>query len=208
MGKYLGPVCKLCRRERTKLFLKGTRCITKCALDRRDTTPGEHNRKRTKQSGYALQLREKQKAKRIYGIYERQFKNYFVKAARMPGATGENLLSLLERRLDNVIYLSGIGLSRNQARQYVRHGMFKINGHTTNIPSLLVKEGDVISFKKEETAKNSIIQSAVELSKGKQTAEWLELDADKMAVTINRLPVRQDISTAVKESMIVELYSK
>lgn len=208
MARYIGPVCKLCRREKTKLYLKGARCINKCTLDRRDTTPGQHGKRRVKLMGYALQLREKQKAKRIYGVLERQFRNYFEKANRMKGATGENLLILLERRLDNVIYQMGFAQSRRQARQFVRHNFFRINGRNVNVPSYLVAPGDVIEFRKDDRKKNVLVQSAVEMTKGRPLPDWLEVDFDKLIGKIKRLPTRADITVPVKEHLIVELYSK
>lgn len=208
MSRYIDAVCKLCRRENTKLFLKGARCINKCALDKRNTRPGQHGMKRVKLSGYAVQLREKQKVKRIYDIKERQFRNYFGKANRMSGATGENLITLLERRFDNVIYQLGFAQSRKQARQFVQHNFFKVNSGKVNIPSFLLNPGDTIDFRKDDYKKNVNIQSAVAFNKGRPLPDWLEVDYDNMKGAVKRLPARADVTTPIKEYLIVELYSK
>lgn len=206
MARYTGPSCRLCRREGQKLFLKGERCYsTKCAIDRRNYAPGQHGQGRKKLSDYGLQLREKQKAKRFYGVLETQFRHYFEKAARKPGITGENLLVMLETRLDNVIFRMGFGSSRKEARQLVRHGHFTINGNKINIPSLQVKEGDVIQVK--ENSSNSpkfkeLKEAAV------NTPGWLSVDFEKLEGKVISYPTRQDIDIPIEEHLIVELYSK
>ena len=206
MARYTGPSCKLCRREGMKLFLKGERCLTeKCAIERRSYPPGEHGRGRIKQSQYLLQLREKQKARRYYGLLERQFRNYYEKAARGSGVSGENLLRLLETRLDNVIYRLGFAASRSQARQLVRHGHFQVNGRRVNIPSFQVKPNDVIMLKNGSPAEQ-VVRDATDLTAS--VAPWLQADHDGLTGKILKLPDRADIDTPVQESLIVELYSK
>ncbi|MDH7479199.1 MAG: 30S ribosomal protein S4 [Syntrophomonadaceae bacterium] len=207
MARYTGPVCRLCRREGNKLFLKGDRCFEKCTLDRRGFVPGQHGKMRRKASEYGLQLREKQKARRIYGILERQFRSYFEKADRMKGITGENLLSLLERRLDNVVYRLGFASSRNQARQLVRHSHFLLNGHKANIPSILVRPGDVIAVR-EKSRQSPILQANVDAAKHKTPPAWLELDLSEWKGTVASLPTRDQIDVPVQEHLIVELYSR
>lgn len=207
MARYTGPVCRLCRREGNKLFLKGDRCLSKCTLDRRGFVPGQHGKMRRKTSEYGLQLREKQKTRRIYGILERQFRNYFEKADRMKGITGENLLSLLERRLDNVVYRLGFASSRNQARQLVRHSHFLLNGHKANIPSILVRPGDVIAVR-EKSRQSPVLQVNAEAAKHRTPPAWLERDLNEWKGTVVSLPTRDQIDVPVQEHLIVELYSR
>jgi small subunit ribosomal protein S4 len=206
VARYTGPSCKLCRREGMKLFLKGERCLTeKCAIERRSYPPGEHGRGRIKQSQYLLQLREKQKARRYYGLLEKQFRNYYEKAARGSGVSGENLLRLLETRLDNVIYRLGFAASRSQARQLVRHGHFQVNGRRVNIPSFQVRPNDVITLKNGSPAEQ-VVRDATDLTAS--VAPWLQADHDGLTGKILKLPDRAEIDTPVQESLIVELYSK
>ena len=208
MGRYVGPSCKLCRRERTKLFLKGARCETaKCAIEQRNFPPGVHGQRRSKEKPYGVQLRERQKARRIYGVGEKQFRNYFRRAARSPGLTGDNLLSLLERRLDNVVFRLGFATSRNQARQLVNHCHFKVNGKRVDIPSYLVRAGDTVAVKENSRSLN-VIKDAVEAGAARNASEWLALDTGKMEGKIVRLPNRQDITIPVQEELIVALYSR
>ncbi|ADI02950.1 MAG TPA: 30S ribosomal protein S4 [Syntrophothermus lipocalidus] len=209
MGRYTGPACRLCRREGIKLYLKAERCYSeKCALERKPYIPGQHGRgRRGKPSEYGSQLREKQKAKRIYGILERQFRNYFEKAERQPGITGENLLALLERRLDNVVYRLGFAGSRPEARQLITHGHFLLNGRKVNIPSILVKVGDVIQVKEKsmESAKFKELQAQAAY---KTPPEWLEVNADNLSGRVLALPRRDQIDAPIDEHLIVELYSR
>lgn len=210
MARYTGPACRLCRRENTKLFLKGDKCTSdKCPLVRRAKAPGQHGanagRKRVKE--YGLQLREKQKARRYYGILEKQFKNYFEKADQKPGQTGENLLTMIETRLDNVVYRMGMADSRRQARQLVRHGHFQINGKKANIPSILVKKGDVITVK-ESSRKSALIKMLIENISGRSVPAWIDVDKDNAVATITALPTREDVDFPFEEHLIVELYSK
>src|SRR5919107_819821 len=209
MARYIGPVCRLCRREGMKLFLKGERCYTeKCAIEKRNTPPGQHGRARkAKMVGYGVQLREKQKVKRIYGVLENQFRRYFETAERTRGITGETLLQLLERRLDNVVYRLGLSTSRPQARQLVRHGHFSVNGRKVDIPSYSVKAGDMIAVR-GPSAQNPSIQHAMEEVKGRGIPEWLSFDAGTMTGRIASLPTRAQINLPVQEQLIVELYSK
>jgi small subunit ribosomal protein S4 len=209
MARYIGPVCRLCRREGMKLFLKGERCYTeKCAIEKRNIPPGQHTKlRRAKLMGYGLQLREKQKVKRIYGVLENQFRRYFEAAERQRGITGETLLQLLERRLDNVVYRLGLATSRAQARQLVRHGHFIVNGRKVDIPSFSLKAGDVVTVR-SSSAKSASIQHAMEEVKGRGIPEWLALDADKISGRIVSLPSREQINLPVQEQLIVELYSK
>ena len=209
MARYVGPVCRLCRREGMKLFLKGERCYTeKCAIEKRNLPPGQHGKARkAKLAGYGLQLREKQKVKRIYGVLENQFRRYFEAAERQRGITGETLLQLLERRLDNVCYRLGLSTSRAQARQLVRHGHFLVNGKKVDIPSFSVRAGDVVSVK-AGSAKNPAIAHAMEEVKGRGIPEWLQFDADKTSGRVVSLPTREQINLPVQEQLIVELYSK
>ena len=208
MARYTGPSCKLCRREGLKLFLKGERCYTdKCAIERRNYAPGQHGQRRGKISEYGLQLREKQKVRRIYGILEKQFRNYYKDAARLKGATGENLLQLLESRLDNVVYRMGFGSTRSESRQLVSHKAILVNGAVVNIPSYQVKAGDVISLR-EKAKKQLRVQSALALAAQRGEPEWLEVNADKLEGTFKSVPDRQDLSSDINENLIVELYSK
>lgn len=208
MARYTGPVCRLCRREGIKLYLKGDRCYTdKCAIDRRAYAPGQHGQSRKKVSEYGIQLREKQKARRIYGVLERQFSNYFDKAERQQGVTGENLLRLLERRLDNVVYRLGFALSRPEARQLVRHNHFTINGHKANIPSILLEVGDVIQIK-EKSRDSAKFQEIKENIAHKNPPAWLELDREQLTGKVIALPTREQIDVPLQEHLIVELYSR
>ena len=206
MARMIGPKCKQCRRENMKLFLKGERCLTeKCAVERRSYPPGEHGRGRIKQSEYLLQLREKQKARRYYGILEKQFRSYYEKASQRSGITGENLLRMLELRLDNVVYRLGFAASRSQARQLVRHGHFEVNGKRVNIPSFQVGEDDVIALREAAAAK-ATVADATDLTAS--VSPWLQADHDNLTGKVLRLPDRVDIDTPVQEQLIVELYSK
>ncbi len=210
MARYTGAACRLCRREGTKLFLKGDRCYSdKCALTRRASAPGQHgqgnSRRRVKE--YGLQLREKQKAKRYYGILEKQFKNYFVKADKKPGQTGENLLTMIETRLDNVVYRMGLASSRREARQLVFHGHFTVNGKKVDIPSALVKVGDVITVK-DSSRKSEKIKSLIENIGSRPVPAWISVDNQNASATIVALPTRADIDFPFEEHLIVELYSK
>jgi small subunit ribosomal protein S4 len=206
MARSLGPKCKQCRREGMKLFLKGERCLTeKCAVERRSYPPGEHGRGRIKQSEYLLQLREKQKARRYYGILEKQFRNYYEKAAKAQGITGEALLRMLETRLDNVVYRLGFAASRAQARQIIRHGHFQVNGRRVNIPSFQVKPNDVVSLKAGSPVEQ-VVRDATDLTAS--VASWLQADHDNLTGKVLKLPERTDIDTPVQEQLIVELYSK
>lgn len=208
MARYTGPSCRLCRREGVELFLKGERCFTdKCATKRRAYPPGQHGQGRIKVSNYGVQLREKQKVRRIYGILEKQFRGYFELADRMKGVTGENLLFILERRLDNVIYRLGFASSRTEARQLVRHGHFLLNGRKVNIPSLQVKPGDALQLR-EKSRKVASINESLEAVVRRGIPQWLELDKDAAKGTIKALPVREDITMPIQEQLIVELYSK
>ncbi len=208
MAKYTEAKCRMCRREGTKLFLKGDRCYTdKCAYDRRPYAPGQHGRARKKISDYAVQLREKQKVRRTYGVLEKQFHGYFVMADRAKGVTGEHLLSLLERRLDNVVYRLGFANSRNQARQLVRHGIFTLNGRKVSIPSLQVRVGDVLEVP-EKNRKIPVLAEAQEVIARRGCPAWLEADGAAFKGTVKALPQRDDIQFPINENMIVELYSK
>jgi small subunit ribosomal protein S4 len=209
MARYLGPVCRLCRREGMKLFLKGERCYTdKCAIEKRNVPPGQHGRARkAKMVGYGVQLREKQKVKRTYGILENQFRRYFEAADRQKGITGQLLLQMLERRLDNVVYRLGFATSRPQARQLVRHGHFTVNGKKVDIPSFAVRQGDMIAVR-STSATNVTIQHATEEVKGRGVPEWLLLDLGALSGRISALPTREQINLPVEEQLIVELYSK
>ncbi len=207
MAKYTGPACRLCRREGAKLFLKGERCTSgKCSFDKRLTPPGQHGAAKKKASDYAAQLREKQKAKRIYGLCEKQFRGYFAKAENMRGITGENMLILLERRLDNVVFRMGIASSREQARQLVNHATITVNGKTVNIPSYLVKKGDVIAVK--ENKQDKAYYKAVKEAKAIGLVKWVEFDNATLTGKVVELPTREDITQPIAEHMIVELYSK
>ncbi|RTZ91123.1 MAG: 30S ribosomal protein S4 [Deltaproteobacteria bacterium] len=209
MARYTESSCRLCRRENAKLFLKGDRCFTdKCAFERRPYPPGQHGRGRRKFSDYAIQLREKQKTRRIYGVLEKQFRRYFQIADKKRGITGENLLFLLEKRLDNVVFLMGFAVSRNQARQLVSHGHVRVNGRKVDVGNYQVKVGDKIQIK-EKSRKNAGIQEALELaSKRGGLPQWLEVNADAMEGVIKAEPTREDVRVSVNEQLIVELYSK
>ncbi len=208
MARYIGPVCRLCRREGIKLFLKGERCYTdKCAIERRSYPPGQHGQGRSKSTEYSLQLREKQKLKRIYGVLERQFRRVFALAERRRGITGENLLLLLESRLDNMIYRMGFAPSRSEARQLVRHGHFLINQRRVTIPSYFVKPGDEILVR-ESSRKIVRIQESLELAQRRGVPEWLEVNKDTFAGRVRALPTRAELTLPINEQLIVELYSK
>ena len=208
MARYIGAACKLCRREGQKLFLKGDRCYSgKCAIDRRNFAPGQHGQNKKKMSEYGLQLREKQKAKRYYGVLEKQFREYFAKANHMAGITGENLLKVLESRLDNVVYRLGFGTSRAEARQLVLHAHFTLNGKKVNIPSLLVKPGDVIAVT-DKCKSNEHFKAILESTEGRIVPAWLDLDKNTLTGKVLKLADREDIDLPIEETLIVELYSK
>ena len=207
MARYTEAVCRMCRREGQKLFLKGDRCYTKCALENRSYPPGQHGQGRSKSSEYGQQLREKQKAKRYYGVLESQFRSYYEMAERRQGKTGENLLSILECRLDNVVYRLGFAMSRAEARQMVSHGHFTVNGRKVNIPSYLVKPGMVITLKDSSRSLEKI-KSSVEANAFRQPPKWLEYDANNMVAKVVGVPERDDIDLPIEEHLIVELYSK
>ena len=209
MAVYQDARCRMCRRAGMKLFLKGARCNTdKCAIERRAYAPGEHGKsRRIKETNYGVQLREKQKARRMYGILERQFRNYFEKAAEAKGVTGEVLLQMLERRLDNVVYRFGFAVNRSQARQLVRHGHFLVNGRKVDIPSFLVKPGDEVSVR-EKSRKLMVITNSLDARKGQTGPEWLELSPERLGGRMLSVPTRASIPTPVNEQLIVELYSK
>ncbi|MBC7087060.1 MAG: 30S ribosomal protein S4 [Tissierellales bacterium] len=207
MSRYTGPSCRLCRREGTKLFLKGDRCYSdKCALNKRNFAPGQHGQGRKKSTEYGMQLREKQKVRRFYGLTESQMRMYFDKADKMKGITGENLLQLLEMRLDNVVYRMGFASSRAEARQLVTHGHFLLNGRKADIPSLITNVGDTIEVK-EKSKSSEKFKSLME-NKAGNTVQWVDVDAEKMRGTIVAQPSREDIDLPVEEHLIVELYSK
>lgn len=208
MARYTGAVCRLCRREGAKLFLKGDRCYTdKCSIKKRQYAPGQHGQGRKKLSEYGLQLREKQKARRYYGVLESQFEKYFEMAEKRKGVTGENLLSILETRLDNVVYRLGFGVSRAEARQLVRHGHFTVNGKKVNIPSYLVSEGDVISIKEKSRASEKI-KAILDSTSGKVIPKWLDLNRDTLEAKVVAAPARDDVDFDIAERLIVEYYSK
>ncbi len=208
MARYRGAVCRLCRREGEKLFLKGERCYTgKCAMDRRPYAPGQHGKRRSKMSEYGRQLREKQKAKRIYGILETQFFNYYEMADSKKGITGDNLMIILETRLDNIVYRAGLGRSRTEARQVVRHNHVLVNGKKVNIPSYLVKAGDVITIK-EKSQSLQRFKDILETTGSRIIPEWIEADLENKQIKINAIPTREAIDVPVNETLIVELYSK
>jgi small subunit ribosomal protein S4 len=208
MARYTGPVCRLCRREGEKLFLKGDRCYSdKCSINRRNYAPGQHGQGRKKNSEYALQFRTKQKAKRYYGVLENQFHSYFVEAERRQGVTGDNLLQLLETRLDNVVYRLGFASSRKEARQLVLHNHFTVNGKKVNIPSYLVKAGDVVAVK-DNSMDSAKIKEVLEANASRPVPAWLDKNLDAHCGKVINLPAREDIDTPVEESLIVELYSK
>ena len=206
MARYTGPSCRICRREGVKLFLKGDRCYTgKCSISRREYAPGQHGQRRSKLSEYGLQLREKQKARRFYGVLESQFRKYFEMAVRKKGVTGENLLQILETRFDNVVYRLGYANSRSEARQIVRHGHFKVNGKKVDIPSFLVKAGDVIEVK-EKSREMPLIKEVAESSR--IVPKWLEINTENLVGKVVELPTRDEVDLPVKEQYIIELYSK
>jgi len=208
LARYTGPSCRLCRRQNMELYLKGERCYTdKCAIKRRNYPPGQHGQLRTKLSDYGVQLREKQKVRRIYGILEKQFRGYFEEADRMRGVTGENLLSLLERRLDNVVYRLGFAASRTEARILVRHCHFTLNGRKVNIPSIQCKVGDVIELR-EKSRGIACINDSLEAVVRRGLPQWLELTKDACKGVVKALPLREDITLPIQEQLVVELYSK
>jgi small subunit ribosomal protein S4 len=208
LARYVAAKCRLCRREKTKLFLKGERCYTgKCAFDRRQYPPGHHGQGRSKFSAYGEQLREKQKVKRTYGVLEKQFRNYFKKAAQKKGVTGENLIRMLESRLDNMVYRLGFASSRTEARQLVKHGHFLVNDRKVDIPSFLLKPGDVVHLR-GESRKIEKIKESLGIGKQRGIPKWLELDYDKFEGKIVALPQRDEITMPMREQLIVELYSK
>ncbi len=208
MARYTESACRQCRREGCKLYLKGDRCYTKnCAFEKRPTPPGQHGKRRTKLSEYGMQMREKQKVKRIYGLLEKQFKHYFELAEKRPGITGENLLMILEERLDNVVYRLGLATSRKEARQLVNHGHFTVNGKKVDIASYRVKPGDVIAVI-EKSKKSPKFKDIKESSESKAVAPWLSADLENLSGTVTGLPSREDIDIEIAEHLIVELYSK
>ncbi len=208
MARYTGPLCRLCRREGEKLFLKGTRCFTeKCGVERRKYPPGQHGQSRGKLSDYGMQLREKQKVRRVYWIMEHQFRNYFEKASRLKGITGEVLLQLLERRLDNVVYRMGFALNRRESRQLVRHGHFIVNGKKVDIPSYILKDGDIVGVAEKSRELQAITES-LSIAEHRGFPEWVEVDAKSLTGKFTRVPSRDEIQLPVQEQLIVELYSK
>lgn len=208
MARYTGPSCRLCRRENLKLFLKGERCYTdKCAFERRQYPPGQHGQGRTKFSSYGEQLREKQKVKRVYGLLEKQFRLTFNRAARKRGVTGDNLIAILESRFDNMVYRLGFAASRNDARQLIRHGHFTVNGTKVNIPSSILKPGDVVQ-PREKSLKIEKIKESVETAKQRGVPAWLEIDVEKFEGKVIALPKREEITMPMNEQLIVELYSR
>ncbi len=208
MARYIGPACKQCRRENLKLFLKGERCYTdKCAFDRRPYPPGQHGQRRVKFTQYGVRLREKQKVRRIYGMLERQFRRYFYEADRVKGVTGENLLALLERRLDSTCYRLGFAATRAEARQLVRHKHVSVNGRIVNIPSFQVNPGDKISVREKSRAQNRVITS-LDAVERRGVPTWLELDKAAFTGTVKSMPVREEITLPITEQMIVEFYSR
>ena len=207
MARYIGPVCRLCRREGIKLFLKGARCYTdKCGIERRAYPPGIHGQGHRKQSDYGKQLREKQKVRRMYGLLEKQFRRYYKMASAMKGVTGENLISLLERRLDNVVYRAGFACNRTEARLLIRHGHFRLNGKKASIPSIQIRPEDVVTVR-DKSKKLARIQEAVEGAE-RTTPAWVEVDSQNLQATIKSFPVRADVNAPIEEHLIVELYSK
>ena len=208
MARYLGSACRLCRREGTKLFLKGDRCFTeKCAIEKRAYPPGMHGQGRTRFSDFGVQLREKQKVKRMYGLLENQFRSTFARAARMKGRAGENLLILLERRLDNVVFRLGFATSRNEARQLVRHGHFDVDGRKASTPSIQVRSGQVVTVR-EKSQKVVRIAAALEALEGRAVPQWLEIDKENFAGTGKQMPAREDVTLPIEEQLIVEWYSR
>ena len=208
MAHYVGPVCKLCRREKTKLFLKGTRCESpKCPIEKGRPPPGEHGRGRIRESEYLLQLREKQKAKRFYGILEKQFRGYYAEAARSKGVTGEELMRICESRLDNVVFRAGFAMNRPMARQLVSHGHFEVNGKKVNIPSFRVRPGDVVTVRSRSKKLGRIIENT-SYAEGREIPDWLSSNLKEMAVEVRALPERGQMDVPVQEQLIVEYYSK
>lgn len=211
MARHIGPVCKLCRREEEKLYLKGERCFgPRCALEQRNFAPGMHGRKgqfRRKVSDYGVRLREKQKARRIYGVLEAQFRRYYSEALKRPGMTGVTLLSILERRLDNVVFRLGFAESRAQARQLVRHGHFDVNGRKTNVPSMILRPGDVVAVR-ENSYRNGYFSIAKELLSDRKVVDWLSRDENRLAGQVLSMPTREQIDVPLKEQLIVEYYSR
>ena len=207
MARYIGPVCRLCRREGDKLFLKGEKCFSKCTLDRREGGPGQHGRGRQQFSDYKVQLREKQKTKRIYGLLEKQFNSYYQSAASTKGVTGTELLLRLEMRLDNIVYRLGFGSSRRLARQIVRHGIVTVNGRRVTIPSFRVNAGDEIKVR-SKNAENVSIKASVASAKGRMIPEWLSLNDAELAGKVLAVPTREQLPQSVNEQLIVELYSR
>ena len=209
MGRYIGPSCRLCRREGMKLFLKGTKCSTpKCPIEKRSFPPGQHGQIRVKLSDYGIQLREKQKVKRMYGVLERQFQRYFSIAQKARGVTGQMLLEMLERRLDNVLYRIGFATSRREGREMVRHRAVTVNGKLVDIPSYPVKVGDVVQVRAQRNGQASRMKDNVERTKDRPPAAWIQLDAAHLKATIIRAPQKDDIGLPIQEQLIVELYSK
>ena len=208
MARYTGAVCRLCRREGLKLFLKGERCYTdKCAIERRNYPPGEHGQARPKFSEYSVQLREKQKLRRMYGVLEGQFRRYFAMADRAKGVTGETLLQLLERRMDNVVYRLGFSTSRSESRQLVRHGHFMVNGRKLDVPSALLRAGDVVTVR-ERSREIARIKEALELAQRRGVPDWLEITPETFTGKVKALPTRTDLTMPINEKLVVELYSK
>lgn len=207
MARYTGPVCKLCRRERTKLFLKGDRCTTdRCSVERRTYPPGQHGRRRVKETDYLIQLREKQKTRRVYGVMEKQFRDYYAKALREKGRTGENLLRILESRLDNVVYRAGFAVSRKQARQLVLHGHFTVNGRKVDIPSYQVKQGMALAVA-EKSRTSEVFKIALE-SYQREQVPWLQVDRKSMSATVVERPAGMNPDVPIRDELIVELYSR
>jgi small subunit ribosomal protein S4 len=208
VARYLGPACKICRREGSKLFLKGDRCFSnKCALERRAYAPGEHGQRRIKATDYSMQLREKQKMRRTYGVTEKQFRNYFRQAERLRGMPGENLICLIERRLDNIVYRMGFASSRAEARQLVGHGHFRVNGRRADIPSMLLRPGDVVEVR-ESSRDLLVFKEAVDSAKRRPIPSWLEVDAQALRGTVRSWPTREEVSLPIQEELVVAIYSK
>jgi len=208
MARYIGPACRLCRRENSKLFLKGDRCYTdKCAFDRRPYPPGVHGQRRNKPTEYGVRMREKQKVRRVYGILERQFRRYFAAADRQKGVTGENLINSLERRLDSAVFRLGLSATRTDARQLVRHKHIQVNGKSVNIPSYLLKAGDKITLR-ESSKSLKRVQSGLETAGRREQPEWLEFDKGSLTGTVRSLPVREAVTLPITEQLIVEFYSR
>ena len=208
MARYIGPKCRLCRREGEKLFLKGEKCFgSKCAIENRPFPPGQHGQRRTRLSDYALQLREKQKMRRIYGVLENQFRHYYAEADRIKGSTGDNLLRLLESRLDNVAYRMGFGVSRTEARQLVRHNGITVNGAKVNIPSYHVKPGDVVAISSRANEQGRV-KTSVEMAQQRGVPEWMDVDVKKLEGVFKTTPERSDLPAEINEQLVVELYSK